>query len=265
LSDRYFRSASQMAGSRSTRPTTCSMTVASASGGNVSAAAQYRCGGVQVDTGVPGVLVERAPEDAVVFARIDVGPSFRILLVADGHGQTRIVDPGDLPPHGIDAPMAHVTVFLDTTAAIRRFATSHRLPSTVRHIFLTRLCLSYETDGDARRRAAGARPWRRVGVLVRADAVGRVRATHGEPDGPEQVPGDGQVDTQTSYPTPSAAGFPATPRTLTLTTGRSPPSGDGYPVSLAAAAWMRVGVDADHRGLLYPVIAGPGAGGAVVG
>src|SRR5258705_12043025 len=48
--------------------------------------------------------------------------------------------------------MAHVTVFLYTTAAIRRFATSHRLPSTVRHIFLTDCAFYTKTDGDARRR-----------------------------------------------------------------------------------------------------------------
>ena len=41
-----------------------------------------------------------------MFARMDVGPSFRMLLIADGHGQTRIVDPRDLPPHGIDALVA---------------------------------------------------------------------------------------------------------------------------------------------------------------
>ena len=41
-------------------------------GGNVLAAAQNRRRSVQVDASVPGMLVECAPEDAVVLARMDV-------------------------------------------------------------------------------------------------------------------------------------------------------------------------------------------------
>ena len=52
-------------------------------GGNVLAAPQNRRRGVQVDPSVPGVLVERAAEDAVVLARMDVRASVRMPLVAD--------------------------------------------------------------------------------------------------------------------------------------------------------------------------------------
>jgi hypothetical protein len=63
-------------------------------------------GGGRIRFGVPLVLIQGAAQDAVVGARVDVGPAGRMELISHRQGYARVGDAYDLAPYRVHREVA---------------------------------------------------------------------------------------------------------------------------------------------------------------